>query len=172
MRTYTVYLSTLATSTNKPVDKSNLSRVKWQMNWKEIFGNRTGECRLRVRMISASSSTSNITWANNVGSLRGTFQSNCSVCSNGFNLGYVRPQSDYTGTNQVYIDSDTLTSNGASIVIPNSNSEFVLTFLNASENLMTNVPEYQIWLYFDVDDENPYYKGDEMVGVPPIFKPR
>ena len=27
--------------------------------------------------------------------------------------------------------------------------------LNRKETLMINVPEYQLWLYFDVDDENP-----------------
>jgi hypothetical protein len=61
---------------------------------------------------------------------------------------------------------DTLTSNGATIIIPNSNSEFVLTLLNATETQMSNVPEYQVWFYFEVDDED---EGDNDSGKPAKF---
>jgi hypothetical protein len=155
-----------------PSYKTNLAQVKWILNWKEIFGNRVGECRVRTRMLSASSTA--ISWANNVGSLRASFSSITANATNGFTLGFVRPQSDYTsGTaNTTYLDADTLTSNGATIIIPNSNGEFTVSFLNATESLMSNVPEYQLWLYFDVDDENPYSQADSQTPIPPIFNPR
>jgi hypothetical protein len=29
---------------------------------------------------------------------------------------------------------------------------FTISFLNSSEGVMANVPEYQIWIYFDKDN--------------------
>jgi len=157
MKSYSLYLSTAASSgSSKPVSKTNLAQVKWAINWKEIFGNRNvGECRLRFRFLSNSSNT--LSWANNVGSIRTNLTSNSGNNNNGFNIGFIRPQSDYTtGTAQTtYLDGDTTTGNGASILIPNSNNDFYITLLNNTETLMVNVPDYQIWLYFDVDDEDP-----------------
>ena len=45
--------------------------MEWNINWREIFGNRNGECRVRVRFISSSSTSLN--WQQNIGSLRATF---------------------------------------------------------------------------------------------------
>jgi len=154
MRSYSLYLS--STGVNKPLDKTNLAQLKWSINWKEIFGSRNiGECRVRVRFLSNSSTL--LSWNNNVGSLRGSFQSNTSNSSNGLNIGFLRPSSDNTTATPLtsYLECDTDSSNGLSMVIPNSNSDFYITLLNSEEKLMLNVPEYQIWLYFDVDDENP-----------------
>jgi len=170
MKTYTLYLSTLtANGKYVPTSKSNLANVKWNINWKEIFGSRNGECRVRVRMLSSSQQS--ISWNNNCGSIRATFSSNSSNSTNGFNLGYVRAQSDYTTAQAqtTYLDSDTLTSNGASIIIPNSNGDFSITLLDRAEAFMTNVPEYQIWFYFDVDDENPSVSNE---ALPKYFNPR
>jgi hypothetical protein len=167
MKVYTLYLSTTATYANKPTNKSNLAQVRWNINWREVFGSRTGNCRVRTKLLSASSNS--ITWTANVGSVRASFSSISTSSSNGFNLGYLRPQNDYTaasGTIYTYLDLDTLTSNGATIIIPNSNSEFVLTLLNATETQMSNVPEYQVWFYFEVDDED---EGDSDSGKPAKF---
>lgn len=170
----TYYVMNVSTNLPKyaPSNKTSLAQVKWIINWKEIFGNRIGECRVRAKLLSAS--TTAISWANNVGSLRATFASNTSNSTNGFNLAFVRPQSDYTaGTaNTTYLDADTTMSNGSSIVIPNSNGEFTVSLVSAAESLMSNVPEYQLWLYFDVDDENPFTNSDSMTPIPPIFNPR
>ena len=122
-------------------------------NQREIFGTCSGECRLRARLISQSST--NINWLSNVGSLRATFASNTSNSTNGFNIGCVRPQNDFPSStaNVTYIDCDTTTGNGSTIVIPNFNGDFTISLLNGMENLMINTQEYQIWLYFDVDNE-------------------
>ena len=52
----TYYISPLGINPPKytPTNKSSLSQVKWNINWREIFGNRIGECRVRARLISQS----------------------------------------------------------------------------------------------------------------------
>ena len=48
MRTYTLNLSTNST-TNPPVTTNGLNtQASWNVNWREIFGNKTGECRVRA----------------------------------------------------------------------------------------------------------------------------
>lgn len=172
MRVYSLYLSTLSTGKFAPINKTNSAQVKWCINFREIFGNRSGECRVRARFLSSSANT--LTWTNNTGSIRLSFQSNTSNSTNGFNIGSVRPQSDYTsGTaNTTYLDLDSTTSNGVTMLIPNTNGDFTVTLLNNAENVMVNVPEYQIWLWFDVDDENPLTLNDGGSNYPIIYNPR
>ena len=167
--TYSSFLTTATASKYAPTNKSNLAQVKWNINWREIFGNRNGECRVRTRFISSSSTS--VSWVANNGSIRASFSSNTSNSTNGFNIGFVRPQSDYTsGTNNTtYLDYDSTTSNGITMIIPNSNSDFTISLYDRSENLMVNVPEYQVWLYFDVDDKNPFLTDEKL---PTIFNPR
>ena len=149
--TYGLYLSTNSNiSSLKPYNKTNLNNVKWNINWKEIFGGVVGECNVRVKVISASNS--NLTWGNNVGSIRSSFASNYLNSTNGFNLGAIQPLLDSTSStaNTTYLDCDTRDTIGVTMIIPTTNTDFSITFLNSSESLMSNVPEYQIWLYFDV----------------------
>jgi len=154
-----------------PSTKNNLANVKWNINWREIFGNRIGECRVRTRFLSNSSALLN--WYNNIGSIRISLASNTSNSTNGFNIACVRPQSDYTTstTQTTYLDCDTTTSEGCTCIIPNSNSEFSITILDRTENLMSNCQDYQIWLYFDVDDENPLNVKENKV-MSSIYNPR
>ena len=155
MRTYSLYLS--STGLNKPNNTSNLAHLKWSINWKEIFGDRNvGECRVRFRFISTSSVSLN--WGDNVGSLRASFQSNTSNSTNGLNLGLICPRSDFESVDQIdsienYLDGNTASENGLSMIIPNNNTDLYVMLINRRETLMINVPEYQLWLYFDVDDE-------------------
>lgn len=147
--TYGLFLSTTG-ATNKPYNKTNLNSVKWNINWKEIFGSVVGECNVRVKVISASNT--NLTWGNNIGSVRASFASNYQNSTNGFNLGSIQPLLDNTSAtaNTTYLDCDTRGSIGVTMNIPTTNTDFSILFLNNSESLMVNVPEYQIWLYFDV----------------------
>jgi hypothetical protein len=148
--TYGLYLSTNSNIKSlQPYDKTNLNNVKWNINWKEIFGSEEGECRVRVKVISQSSA--NLTWTNNTGSVRCSFASNYQNSTNGFNLGSIQPSLDNTTStaNTTYLDCDTSNSNGVSMVIPKTNTNLTITFLNNNESSMLNVPEYQIWLYFD-----------------------
>ena len=162
-----------------PINKTNLSQMKWNINWREIFGNRIGECRVRVRLISSSSTALN--WQQNIGSLRATFQSTCSNSNYGFNLGCIRPQSDFTSptANTTYLDLDSTQANGSTIIIPNTNSDFYLSILDASEAPMVNIPDFQVWLLFDTDDEDPFVSSDSPMPItksslitPSIYNPR
>jgi hypothetical protein len=149
--TYGLYLSTnTGIKSLQPVNSTNLNNVKWNVNWREIFGNREGECRVRVKVTSASAT--NITWSANVGSVRASFASNYQNSTNGFNLGAILPQLDTTTTtpNTSYLDCDTRATTGVSMIIPKTNTDLIITFFNANETAMANVPNYQIWLYFDV----------------------
>jgi len=151
--TYGLYLSTnTGIKSLQPYDKSNLNNVKWNINWKEIFGSATGKCNVRVKVVSASAT--NLTFANNIGSVRASFASNYQNSTNGFNLGCVLPVLDNTSAtaNTTYLDCDTRATKGITMIIPTTNNDFTISFLNSSEGVMTNVPEYQIWLYFDKDN--------------------
>lgn len=150
--TYGLYLSTNTNiSSLQPYDKTNLNNVKWSINWREIFGNVEGECNVRVKVVSASST--NLTLANNVGSVRASFASNYQNSTNGFNLGCVLPLLDNTSAtaNTTYLDCDTIATAGVTMIIPKTNTDLIISFYNANETAMVNVPEYQIWLYFDVE---------------------
>ena len=147
-QTYSINSTGSSNLKYSPSNKSNLSQVKWNINWREIFGTRNGECRVRAKLISQSSST--ISWINNVGSLRCTLSSNTSNSTNGFNIGCVLPKSDVA--NVSYLECDTTGGDGSTMLIPNSNGDFTISLLNGMENLMINSQEYQIWLYFDVDE--------------------
>ena len=143
---------------NSPVNRntsvgSSSSAVRFSINWKEIFGDWMGECRVRCRFISTSSNA--INWSSNVGSIRATIGSTHSNVTNGAMLGFVRPQSDYTSgtSNYTYLDCDTTTSNGVSVQISQMNTDFTVLLLDKLENQMTNVPDYQLWLFFDVDTD-------------------
>ena len=133
---------------------NSLNSAKWFINWREIFQNRIGEARLRARFISNSSPS--LSWVSNIGSIRATLQSTSSNCSNGFNIGSVRPQSDYTSgtTGVTYLDCDTTQTLGSTMIIPNSSYELNIILLDKTEQPMQNVPDYQLWLYFDCDDED------------------
>lgn len=174
MKTYGLYLSTLS-AINKPiVINAAKSSARFFVNWREIFGSRVGECRVRARLISNSVGTATLTWALGVGSVRISLANNSAQTNYGLNLGCVRPQSDYTGANLAYLDLDTTTSNGISCIIPNSNGELVVSILDRTENLLTVGQDFQLWLYFDVDDENPFSLADKPIDnpVPQFYLPR
>ena len=154
MRTFSLYLSTTTPNGNyKPVTKTNLANVTWNINWRELFGEYKGEVNVRVKLIT--NSTTGLTWASNVGSLRANFYSNYANVSNGVNLGYIRPYTDFATTANTYLDVDTITGNGLTIQVPTSNQNITISMLKADETLMTNYLDYQLWLYFDETDDTP-----------------
>lgn len=174
MRTYGLYLSTLSTK-NKPISTPiTKAQVKWIINWREIFGNRTGECRVRARLISSSAASATLVWEKSIGSVRVSLGSNSANTSYGLNLGCMRPQNDFTGTNFAYLELDTTTSNGISAIIPTNNYEFCVSILDNTEALLSVAQDYQLWLYFDCDDENPLSLNDKPMElpVPQFYLPR
>ena len=150
--TYGLYLSTNSnTKSLQPYDKTNLNNVKWNINWKEIFGSKEGECRVRVKLVSQSAT--NFTWSANTGSLRASFASNYQNSTNGFNLGSIEPKLVSTIATPIttYLECNTIDSKGVTMIIPKTNNNITISILNANETLMASVVDYQIWLYFDVE---------------------
>jgi len=147
MRTYSLYLSTVGI--NSPSNKTNLAQLKWSINWKEIFGDRVGECRVRVRFLTDTSP--DFTWNNNVGSLRASFQTNFSNNTNGLNVAAITPKTHLGQEVEPFLEADSTGTNGVSMIIPNSNTELYITCLNMEETFMLNMENYIIFFYFDVD---------------------
>jgi hypothetical protein len=147
-----------------------MNNVSWRVNWRKIFGNRVGECKVRAHLITQSSvdlseeDNENTNANATVGSIYTNFLSNTSDITYGFNLGTIRPVHDPTkdidpATNpSCTLELDTRCTNGLSMVIPdinNQNAIFNIRFMDAHDKPMDNVPEYQIWFYFDVHDDIP-----------------
>ena len=167
MRTYSAYFSTQSTS--NPVS-GQAAQCQWAVNWRTIFGNRVGECRVRAKVLS--SSTAGLYWTGHVGSVRINFLSNTANSNQGLNLGAVQPivDSSYPSYASVYnyLQLDTTQSNGLSAVIPNfmnQSQNLIVSFYDQTETLMVGVPDYQLWLYFDVDDEIPIQHNTEQCPV-------
>ena len=155
MKVISLYLNTKSTVGTKyaPTDKSNLANVKWSINWTEIFGeyaNTNKPCRVKAKLITAGSSS--LSSSGNQGSVRVSLTSQYSNISNGINLGSstIRLAADST---YLYLDLDTIQTFGLSCNVPMSN-DFFIQFLKADDKtFQTNVPEYNIWLYFDIDED-------------------
>ena len=153
MRTYTICLST-ASTINPPVSKNtNLTQVTWRVNWREIFGNRTGEARIRCKFYSqAASYTTTATF----GTIRVNLTSKGSQLSNGLALGILSLQNDFAtaGSGTTALICDTSTFYGQSFIIPNTNTDITVSLINGADTfLTTTVQPYILLLYFDVDED-------------------
>ena len=122
----------------------------WNINWNSIFSTtkKQEKCEVRFRLISTNTNT--ITYTG-ISSIRASLQSNTSKITNGFNLGSILVKRDnYTQTN--YLEGNTLDTDGFTMIIPNvDNSILTLSIYDANETLLTILPNYNIWLYFDTD---------------------
>ena len=122
----------------------------WNINWNSIFATTKNQekCKVRFRLISTNTNTITNT---GISSIRASLQSNTSKITNGFNLGSILVKRDnYTQTN--YLEGNTLDTDGFTMIIPNvDNSILTLSIYDANETLLTILPNYNIWLYFDTD---------------------
>ena len=158
MKVISLYLNTKSTVGSKyaPTDKSNLANVKWSINWTEIFGeyaNTNKPCRVRAKIITTEATT--LTTANNQGCVRVSLTSQYSNITNGLNLGvpHLMPLTE-TATSY-YLDLDTtIQTSGMTVNVPMNNDFFVQFLKPDDKTLQPNVPEYQLYLYFDIDEDN------------------
>jgi hypothetical protein len=166
MRTYTLNLSTNSQINKSTANLANLASVSWKVNWKEIFGNRTGACRVRAKFQTQSQA---LAYAYTFGTLRCNLSSASSSCSNGLVLGQLSIFNDQaSGTNYKLICDTTMMTNGVSMIIPNTNSDLTITLLDDTENTFIgtvagntfNITSYLLTLYFDVDEDEPTLKMD------------
>jgi hypothetical protein len=152
MKTYSLYLSTTTPAGNAyaPVDKTNLARVSWNINWKEIFGDFTGDVNVRCKLVSASGTFTADNLIAYSGSIRGSFTSPYSNNQNGVNLSNIFPVIDPTISSKIYFLADSTTNAaGVTITAPTSNQNLTIQLIKADGSLKTTSLEYQLWLYFD-----------------------
>lgn len=155
-KTYSIYLTTQAAANSiyAPVDETNYARVSWMINYDQIFNsnvNKPAKVRFVLRSLSQASV---LTWANNLGTLRAQGLSTAfSNSQNGLLLGEVYPIDNPVAGNPNHIMyGDTSDTIGASTIIPSGYRQLTLLFLDDAEAIQTNLVDYQIILYFDVDD--------------------
>ena len=161
MRTYTLCLSSASTSIHPPVSANAFnSQVSWRVNWREIFGNRTGEARVRCNFRSQATS---YTTGNTFGTIRANLPSSSSQISNGLVLGLLTLTNDFAtaGSGTTALTCDTSTFYGSSIIIPNTNQDLTISLINGTDTLLTtNIQPFILMLYFDVDEDEPVLKMD------------
>ena len=125
----------------------------WNINWRSIFNDTKKEtCKVRCWLISTSSNTLP---SSKIYSFRLSLQSNTSRVSNGFNVGSILVKQELMKKGFNYLECNTLDTDGFTLLIPKEdNSRLTLSFYDNSETLVTaNIPTYQVWLYFDVEDD-------------------
>jgi hypothetical protein len=119
----------------------------WNVNWRSIFNDtKVKTCKVRFRLISTSTNTISKTF----GSIRASLQSNTSKVTNGFNLGNIVVKKEIINSNSYYLEGNTLDTDGFTMIIPTTDTSILtLSIYDINENLLTTLPNYSIWLYFD-----------------------
>jgi len=150
MKVHSLYLSTLSPAPNAPVvDTATL--VAWNINWDSFFNGTKGEyCRVKFLLTSQSGT---LVYNNTLCSLRANFTSKYNNNYNGVNLGLLNAVNNPTSTDHRYL-GDTTSSVGVQIARPVGNQAFQLQFISLSESLLSVALDYQVWLYFEFEEED------------------
>lgn len=156
MKTYTLSLSTSIVTNNQNIsliDETNLSNVKWFVNWGQFFNyeDHNKRCKIKAKLVSKKSSS--LTHDANLGFLCASLPStNCNMLS-GSVLGQTFVNAAVGSTTDFYLSCDTLQENGLQGLIPNQASELNIILLDVDGLPQPNVPEYILTLVFDIEDE-------------------
>ena len=124
----------------------------WNINWRSIFNGTSKQetCKVRFRLISSSTDTLTNT---SIGSIRSSLQSNTSKITNGLNLGNIVTKREVLSLTNNYLEGNTMETEGVTMIIPKTDTSILTLYIyDLNENLLTTIPNYNIWLYFDVDD--------------------
>lgn len=150
MKVHSLYLSTLSPAPNAPVvDTATL--VSWNINWDSFFNGTKGDtCRVKFLLTSQSGA---LVYNNTLCSLRASFTSKYNNNYNGVNLGLLNAVNNPTSTDHRYF-GDTTSSVGVQIARPVGNQAFQLQFISLSESLLSVALDYQVWLYFEFEEED------------------
>lgn len=158
MKVYNLYLSTLSpagTPYAPIIDTTTL--VAWNINWDAFFGSQLPNNSLpnscRVKFLLTSKSEAAGVYNTHLGSLRANFTSPYANNYNGINLGLVNFVNDPTNnTDHRYLGDTTASTTGIEINLPRGNQDFQLRFIDMDETPIAVAVDYQVWLYFEVDD--------------------
>jgi len=157
MKVYNLYLSTLspAGTPYAPI-LDHQSVVGWNINWDAFFGSQSANNSLptscRVKFLLTSKSAAAGVFNNDLGSLRANLTSPYANNYNGVNLGLVNLVNDTTNATDHRYLGDTTSSTGIEINLPRGNQDFQLRFIDMDETPILVAVDYQVWLYFEVDD--------------------
>jgi len=155
VKVFNLYLSTLSPegSPYAPIFDTP-SVVSWNINWDNFFRSQSAnnslpnKCRVKFLLTSKSGS---LVYNNTLGSLRANFTSPYANNYNGVNLGLVNPVNDPTGGNHRYL-GNTSTEIGIDINLPRGNEALSLRFVAMDESILDVNVDYQVWLYFEVEE--------------------
>ena len=149
MKVHTLYLSTLSPAPNAPVLDTN-TIVAWNVNWDSFFNGSKGEyCKVKFILTSKSGA---LVYNNTLCSLRASFTTKYANNYNGVNLGLLNAVNNPTSTDHRYL-GDTTSSVGVQISRPRGNEAFQLQFIGLDEIVISNTLDYQVWLYFEFEEE-------------------
>ena len=162
-----LYLATESGNTgmasSRILDKTNLARVTWSIDWDTIFHGKNGLCKVSMNMISKKGATPS-TWNGGVGSITASFSSPYSLNNNGLPISQLQ-RNQYievdaaSNIGYVYYFSGDTTKNSVLPVIniPQGKSSFTIQMLDTTLNTMTNFPEYSVFLNFEwLDNKNSF----------------
>ena len=151
MKVHTLYLSTLSPSPNAPIVDTTHS-VCWNINWDSFFNSTKGEyCKVKFLLTSKSGT---LVYNNTLSSLRASFTTKYANNYNGVNLGLIYAINDPTNnTDHRYLGDTTSSTTGVEISRPTGNQAFQLQFIGLDEVVVANTLDYQVWLYFEFDEE-------------------
>jgi len=157
VKVFSLYLSTLSPvgSPYAPIVDTQ-SVVAWNINWDAFFGSQSANNSLpnkcRVKFLLMAKSAAGGDYNTSLGSLRANLTSPYANNYNGVNLGLVTLVNDATvGANHHYL-GDTTSSIGVDIALPRGNQDFQLRFVDMSESILSVAVDYQVWLYFEVEE--------------------
>ena len=159
MRYLSYYLNTQSSNNQaKPYDKANLANCSFNVSWAALFRNSRNlldkqdvKCRLRVQFISQQNTS--ITHPNNEGTIRVNLGSSSQNTNLGTIIGILKPVVSATTAGNFYLECDTTSTPGMEINVPIDMTNFNVRLYTSAEALMTNVPEYEMILHFEIEDE-------------------
>ena len=154
VKVHTLYLSTLSPAPIAPIVNTNPT-VVWNINWDSFFGETKGEyCRVKFVFTSKSSSLAGgVNYNTTLGSLRANFTTRYANNYNGVNLGLVNLVNDPVVSANHRFLGDTSSSIGVEITRPTGNQAFQLQQIDLAENIVSTAMDYQVWLYFEFEEE-------------------
>ena len=158
-KSHSLYLSTLtAKGQYKPVSKTNLANVTWNVNWRDIFStdDEGKPMKVRIKVLSRNVTAANAAWDTSIGSIRCNLPDKSGNSTNGLILallGWI--DNPTTGSGQHVIDVNTLSDYGVESFVPIGTQNFSVQFLDITETQLasSNVAEYNILIMFEIDDK-------------------
>jgi hypothetical protein len=151
MRTYTLVLSSNSTVNAPLSSNSTNSQTTWRVNWQSLFGLRTGEGRVRAKLVTRS--FSGYSGSSQCGTVRINLPTYGSPNPFGIPLGLWSYTTNPTTAGNYFLVCDSSSTIGASFIIPSSNHDLVVTFTSDADAVQAlTVAPYTIILYFDIED--------------------